>query len=130
MESFFSRRHQEEELVLKDVKNNESYISGFEYSSHYENNIFKVELKPKLHLLPKVSLWVVFIYSDKEFYAHYSHDILQKKSWVSYGEAKCKKWSVLNIKDIKTIKSTDLAKLFVSEILGILERVTQQSIPS
>lgn len=130
MESFFSRKHQEEELVLKDVKTNESYISGFEYTSYYENNIFKIELNPKLQLLPKVSLWVVFIYSDKEFYAHYSHDILQKKSWESYSEAKCKKWSVLNIKDIKTTKSTDLAKHFVSEILEILERVTQQSIPS
>lgn len=129
MESLFSRRHQEEELVLKDVKVNERYISGFEYTSNYENNIFKIELNPKLQLLPKVSLWVVFIYSDKEFYAHYSHDILQKKSWQSYVEAKCKKWSVLNIKDIKKIKNTDLAKHFASEILEILDKVTQQSIP-
>jgi len=123
-------RSQMEERVLKSVKQDEEYISGFEFTCESSNNVFEISLEPKAKILPKISLWVVFIYSDREFFVHYSIETLRLKSWDKFEYPECKEWSVYKVEDFKKTKGSIISKTCVSKITDTLEKVINQEFQS
>lgn len=129
--SFFSHRKwdkedepKKEELVLKDVKGKESYISGFGYKCDEKKNILKITLEPKYQLLPKIECWFVFIYSHEKFYIHKLFITYIKKSWDFYEECSNNNWSVSKIIDIKKMTQESLVRVISNHIE---EYITEES---
>lgn len=115
-------REEMEERVLKSVTQEEEYISGFKFRCEPSNNVYEISLSPKAKLLPKITCWIVFIYSDSDFFAHYSIDVLRKQSWDKFEAPTCKNWSVYKLEDLKKTKGSALSKMFTSKIKEVLEK--------
>lgn len=110
-----------EERVLKEIKKRETYISGFHYRCNDEFNILCVTMEPLHQLLPKIDYWVVFIYSHKEFFVHYSYASVQKKSWSEYESPEKRKWSAMEIKNISKTGPKEIAEFFIKRITEIID---------
>jgi len=100
-----------EELVLKEKKEKEQYISGFDYTCNDDNNIIQITLEPNHQLLPKIECWFVFIYSHEKFFIHSLFINYVKKSWSTYEQNSNNNWSVSKIVDIKKMTHTSLTNI-------------------
>lgn len=110
-----------EDRVLKDVKKKETYVSGFQYRCNDAFNILCVTMEPLHQLLPKIDFWFVFIYSHKEFFVHYSHAAVQKKSWSGYEFPEKRKWSAIAIANISKTEPQEIAKFFLRKITDFID---------
>ncbi|MCX9115989.1 caspase family protein [Providencia rettgeri] len=117
--SLFGRlrnNQKKEELVLKEFKEKEKFVSGFSYKCNDKHNIIKIAFSPKHQLLPKVEYWTVFIYSHEKFYIHSLFITYIKKSWDSYEANSNNNWSVSKIKNIKNITQESLVSIICKAI--------------
>lgn len=110
-----------EERVLKEIKTQEQYVSGFHYRCNDQYNIISITMEPNHLLLPRLDYWIVFIYSHKEFFSLYSYSSAQKSSWGKYNQPEKRKWSAYEFKDIAKKSASDIADFFKMKLLELID---------